>query len=469
MEVRRIPMQVILWVAGVATLLVIAPNAWLLGVSWHDQQRIFQGATLFMTLFLWGWRMLPPHDLAAGQVRMLAAIFVLGAVSVLRASIPLAWSALEWGWWLALWALLECVAAMSLRAGRLVTLRIAGGMLAGFSLIYGIKLLAGLIAVYMQHIPMNSRELIDGFSNSRFFGQYATLVWPLLVALSADDAIPSRWRRLMTMSAALLMLAILVSQTRGTFYGLAAGLLLAVCLGVGREWWKQVAVAGMAGGGLYLGLILMPGLLGWVDISGMEMRLDYLGLSGRQFLWERAFSLMKQHPWFGVGPMGFVAQHSHWGAHPHSSILQIAVEWGIPVLLLILFVVTKAMVTLARAVRARRSDVWGAGLLVALSGSLTQSLVDGVLVMPLSQTALMCCAGLAVAWVHEQKIAPYHMGGNSRWRKFAAAMLAVLLVMTLWHAVSVPGNGLIAQDVCNERAGGQLKPRFWECGWVEPN
>lgn len=61
-------------------------------------------------------------------------------------------------------------------------------------------------------------------------------------------------------------------------------------------------------------------------------------------------------------------------------------------------------------------DLWGAGLLVALTGSLTQSLVDGVLVMPLSQTGLMCCAGLAVAWVQSAKPrapSPEPWGGNS--------------------------------------------------------
>lgn len=463
----RIDWILAIWLSALIGVTVVAPNVWI-GGSWHDQERVFQAVLMFASLLLWarlpltdGWRKNMP-------AQMLAGVFLLGMMAVLRALIPLPWAALEWSWWLALWALLESTAAVALRAGRQATLNTAGALLAGFSLVYGLKLLMGLLATYLQDIPLNSRELIDGFSNSRFFGQYATLVWPLLVALSADVSRPRGWRIAMGLASSLLMLAILVSQTRGTFYGLASGLLLAALVRVGQRWWVATATAGLAGGALFAGLILIPGWLGWVDVSRMELRFQDFGLSGREQLWSRAFALIRQHPWLGVGPMGFVLQFSRWGAHPHSSVIQVAVEWGIPAVILLLVIVLKAMATLAREVHARRTDLWGAGLLVALTGSLTQSLVDGVLVMPLSQTGLMCCAGLAVAWVQSAKPrAQSHGAATPRWRQGLALAVSLLLGSSLVHAMTAPGNGLRDQDACVSRAPGPLKPRFWACGWVE--
>ena len=57
--------------------------------------------------------------------------------------------------------------------------------------------------------------------------------------------------------------------------------------------------------------------------------------SVRLILWKQAVNLIKQHPFFGVGPQHFAYYPNEWGAHPHNAVLLFATEWGLPVIHLI--------------------------------------------------------------------------------------------------------------------------------------
>src|SRR5690606_14553016 len=106
------------------------------------------------------------------------------------------------------------------------------------------------------------------------------------------------------------------------------------------------------GVGIYLCLIAIPGGLGLVDTTAVEFRLDEFGLSGRGALWQDALEMLYQNPALGGGPMTFAGLHHRLGSHPHSSVIQLASEWGLVAAILVILLVARGVWIFGRACRA---------------------------------------------------------------------------------------------------------------------
>ena len=456
------------WMMFLAGCIVISPTVLIFASNWHDQQRIFQAFLLVASFIL----LLSSPNLFSRSLRgfwvvVIVCFFLVGIASAARSSYP-SWSWLEVSWFAGGLGLFLCVASLS--ADKFCSSKAwAYRVLTSFGVLYSIKLMLFLASIYSSGAVMNSREMIDGFSNSRFFGQFSTLSFPLMVALAADSKVGYKRFALIACSSAMVF-AMLASQTRGTFYGLLAGLVsLALTAGARGSWFRLFTLAAVLGSFFYLSIVLFPGWMGWVDVSGMEFRLDNFGLSGRAQLWAQAVAMVKENLLLGSGPMVFAAIHHRLGAHPHSSLAQIASEWGLLAVLCGVGLVLRSLWVLAQKVRGTPQDPIGQGLLVALVSSLVQSLVDGVLVMPLSQTMLVVTAGWAYAWVHLHGPVGNGSVGN-KWRlgvtRAVALIVFVVGVSSFYLASQAEGNGFFDRARCLDWTSGVLKPRFWECGWI---
>jgi hypothetical protein len=192
----------------------------------------------------------------------------------------------------------------------------------------------------------------------------------------------------------------------------------------------------------------------------------------RFFIWDNALGLVRQHPWFGVGPMHFAhdAARFRWAAHPHDWVLQIAAEWGLPALLLLCVALFLGMRALVRSRAGMSSIESGNGVLSALlvSGAavLVDGLVSGLIVMPQSQLAIALYLGFAIAWVRMSSAAdqsPRAAGGAIR--------LANVVVLSVALASLVAGTYVDIVDVMhdgtpNAAANRGLRwPRLWEQGF----
>src|SRR5690606_24110120 len=152
-------------------------------------------------------------------------------------------------------------------------------------------------------------------------------------------------------------------------------------------------------------------------------------------------------------------------ANPHNAVLQLAAEWGLPASFLGIACAGIALRRFAIFQRAActRSPL-SVALLCALLGAATQSLVDGVIVMPYTQIFLMVVAGWALGMYWDQvgsdpgrrKISP----------KFYGIAFAGCIGLLAWKVGTDAPRLVERQHAYVVDHGTYLHPRFWQQGWI---
>lgn len=472
------------WTAcAVALYVFLAPNVdFAAALEWHDGQRLAQLGLLsvvLLTLTAPGaatsvavvWSGLPRAIRYA-----LPTAFALGFISSYAAALP-RWALLDWGLLLLLIMLGLSIAAnrraLDERADPLLVLLFfatASAYAVTTCSVYGAMLLVG--PAYGQGFDI--RELYTSFSNVRFFGHVQTMLLPFLL-------LPAMWwgttrvRRLLFWSVPAIwwMLAI-GSGTRGTWAALLIGASAAWLFGgpAGRQWTKWQG-AGL-GAGMLCYAVLVLGIPQLIDLpaSYLHRAGDIISLSLREVLWETALVFVAQHPLLGVGPMHYAYWATEVAAHPHNAVLQWLAEWGVPAGLLLTGVWAVGGISLAAQVRraAEQGDnqarLFRVALLAALAGASAQAMVDGVLVMPVSQVLLALLTGWAIGqW-------PGAAGARVAGRE--ERLLLTLAVLFAAAAVAygvAPEIGQLAERQQAFLAGRDpntiLLPRFWALGWIK--
>lgn len=426
------------------------------GFGWHDQQRIAQlfliiacsVSVFFLPQAAFSWKL---------QV-LLVGLFVLGFASVLLAQWP-TWASQEWARYLGLTLLVFTVCGLTQQSWRreliLWALALVGGVHAfQFLVFYSAAFISGLRV-------LDANLLFSGFSNPRFFGQFQVMLLPVLVLLLVQS-----WQRQMKKVATLLLLVMvfqwcvaIVLGGRGLWLGLLLSHVSLVLLN--RSFWRLLALqatAAVLGCLVYLLLLkLIPYWLGLEPILGDQLRTT---LSGRELLWQWAWDMALVNPWLGAGPMHFAATYNPIAAHPHQVILQWLAEWGFAATVLALVLGAWGVVKGAVFLRHSQADVLDGGLWCAIVGALVLAQVDGVFVMPYTETWLAILIGLALARWRSMPLIP------SRWRVFYL-IAAIPVVLVLGRVLIIQAPTLPA----SERAylmqyGADWAPRFWQQGWI---
>jgi putative inorganic carbon (HCO3(-)) transporter len=448
----------------VAACVFLALNVDFAGnLQWHDGQRLYQLvllAIIVCSLLLPGmarglagsWMLLPPWIRAA-----FLGVFALGFVSSLLAPLP-HWALLEWGllWLLLIMAL--CVAEQRRRFGEVLD-RLLVLLLFATATAYAVSVCVVYVAMlligpeYGQIFDV--RELYVSFSNVRFFGHIQTMVLPFLL-------LPAMWwgttwcRRLVLWSVPALWWMLAVgSGTRGTWIALLVGVIaVAIYGGLAGRRWIRWQLGGLIGGCLCYALFIwmIPQLLER-PVWFLHRTADMVSLSLREVLWATALDFSIQHPWFGVGPMHYAYFADKVAAHPHNAVLQWLAEWGIPAALLL---------TVAHA--GDKVAMVPVALLAALGGASAQAMVDGVLVMPISQTLLVLLCGSAMGM--------YFTRDSVRHSNVQCVLLVFMTVFAAAVVVRgvIPDIGRIAERekayLATQPPDTPLFPRFWTLGWI---
>jgi putative inorganic carbon (HCO3(-)) transporter len=444
--------------------------------NWHDQQRIAEEIFLVLLLPIWLLKQtrLGQKNQSKQAIPQYAAngfmLFgTLGLASALLAQYLL-WALLEWSLILSLLISMLFIAHLRMDAGERFD-RVVLGIFAAACLTYFEGFSAAYFATLMGD-PLNAWELFHGFSNVRFFGQFQSMTLPLLALLVYYSKSTLQRTTSFALLACWWMLAF-VSGTRGTWLGM---LVAAVLIGLtrwrtGRTWLRLQATASAIGLGLYA--LLFYAVPYWTgNVEQLINRLpDITGLSKREVIWEQAWKIIKQHPLLGVGPMHFAAVPNMVGAHPHNSILQLAAEWGIPAMLLLVGFAVYGLIRFSAAIHRQsfsldRPPMLQIALFAALVAASTQSLVDGVIVMPYTQTVLMLIAGWALG-VHLSATATLHTRQLPTATMVMLTVTATLLLSTMVY-VTLPQIPELKkrEDAYISQHGGHLLPRFWRQGWI---
>lgn len=474
---RQLPAVLIV----LAAFVFLAPNIYFAAdLQWHDSQRLAQlllfAVVLLTFLIPRVWReVLETWKFFPRTVRgALSVAFILGFVSSIQAPLP-RWALLEWSWFWLLIVLMLSVAGQFRRFGEKAEVALVVLILAtatAYATSAGVVYVSMLLFAQDYGQVFDIRELYVSFSNMRFFGHIQTMLLPFLL-------LPAMWwgGNRIRLAALLVVpgiwwILVVASGTRGTWVALFLGL-LAVALysgAAGRRWIKW-QIGGLVGGLFFYWLFILsvPKWLGqpaWLLHRAGEI----MTLSLRDVLWRDALTFTADHPLLGVGPMHYAYSATAVGAHPHNALLQWAAEWGMPSAFLFFGVCAFAGLAYAKYVRnqsglqSARSAMMRTAMLAALVGAAAQSMVDGLLVMPVSQTILAGLAGCAVAMTYASQEAANNVR-QSVWM----ALVTIFAALAVAYGVAPEITRIPERErayLSSSPPDTQLLPRFWTHGLI---
>lgn len=442
---------------------------------WHDRQRIGQVVLLLLlaagAATIWRGALFNALGNLPRPVRWALGIgFALGGVSVGLSEFP-RFAGLEWATLLLLLGLALVLADQARLGGRHFDVW-ATRLLVVVSGVIVLRIMMGYLAAMSQGVQLDSIALFTSvFSNRRVFGQVASMAIPLLAypLLAGSGTRAQRWCVFVLL--AVWWMLVIGSGTRGTWMALAvAAAVLAsfawrACVG-----WLRIQVAALGVGALLFWILfaLLPVWLG--QDATLENRLSNIeSLSGRSELWAMAWAQIQAHPWLGIGPMHLAAIPMKFGAHPHNAVLQLAAEWGVPAALALLVPAVFGVQRLLARLRHQQQASPNL-LLVCLAASLlaagTQSMVDGVIVMPYTQIWVALVVGWAMGVYFRGVAVSTSIVADSRMRLVMPGLSLFAIALLL--------NGIFpevlyraqATQAFLEAGNNSIPPRYWMVGRI---
>lgn len=432
--------------------------------AWHNEQRAVQVILLSATAILgvaWYHEALTPRSRTGFLLWTMAS---LGALSSLQAEfVRAAFTEVSLHVLLAVLTVVTAAAVQADRERISVWARRACVLL-------GAVHVAGIAARYAAMLALERAPNIDvlllGYANPRFPTALYALLMPMIAMFVLDTCERTAFRRVAWAVLALLWCISLALGTRAIWFAYALALpLMSAVVGWRRTLPGARVLGATALAGVLAYLLLFIALPAWLGLGdALPSQVDHLSsVSDRALLWRQSLSAIEAHPWLGVGPMNLAGQGDSFASHPHDWILQVGAEWGVPALLLLVWILFR----LARDVR--RSVVTSPGINLGLLGPLAATavglcygLVDGNLVMPVSQTVFALVAGLLCGNVSVMT------SKTSPRRSFARLALAAVLasvVFLLGYVVdTLPGQSDAEKTWRQTSRYPFLAPRFWQQG-----
>ena len=131
------------------------------------------------------------------------------------------------------------------------------------------------------------------------------------------------------------------------------------------------------------------------------------------------------------------AWYSNTSAHPHNSVLQAMAEWGLPAALLILSMAGYGLYCWLKRINYNKlqSDTkfnssLGIVLFFTLITNAAYSLVDGVIVMPISQVMMFTFIGLMIGYYNDG-----HLAEDNKKTLFKPILASIILITLVWSTL----------------------------------
>lgn len=439
--------------------------------GWYNQQRFGQLLVAFFASFFLTAKTIEGL-VPASAVRLLLAFFLVGLLSSFFSEYQI-WALAEVSVWCGL-VLLGFFSASVMQRSPERTSRVVVFIVASLS---GVLVLrgGGLMALNMA-----SGQAVDfvgsvsvGFSNPRFFGQVFAIFIPLVAAPAAMGMVRGRMYLCLFLLTAAMWLVLLLSGTRGALFGLVVGFLFVIrWVRCEPRWpWFHLFAAGVGVVSWFVVSVALPFIINAQD-GGGSIGVLRSGLSGRDRLWLAAVHMALDHPLFGGGPMHLAAHIVGPGSHPHQALLQIIAEWGVTAFIICVVLTWRGLRRVRQLVSGGVDQGFSGAMRIALLYSLVsaigQSMVDGVLVVPYTQTWLALCVGWLVGLGGGQPTC----ATQRNWIVVLFFGLICALTFFILFFVQLSGHPIgVGRQLQSSEAAGRsefLRPRFWEDGAIAP-
>ncbi len=447
--------------------------------SWHNEQRVIEVILLVLTM-LWFGVAAPDADFRRRLPRLHWSgytVFTLGAISAWRGQYREA-ALTELALLLLLLVLVLTAAAVvatdPARAKRFIRW---GAVLLLATYVAGVA--CQYAAAFSIQQPLSPDVLLLGYANPRFPSALHALLIPFAVSLALDPSEHRAWRVASWVVLCLTWAINLALGTRAIWFAYAVTYaMLFAMVGRQRIWPSARATLCTALAGVALYLLLFRFLPLWTGIGEnfSQRSLDKLIWgSNRELLIRSSLEAVRSAPWLGLGPMQFAAIPHVWAAHPHNWILQLASEWGLPATVLALWGIFGL---LRRALASARSSAPADknGVLAATTASLVAlayGLVDGNLVMPISQVAAAICFGALLGAAPARPVGFTRPPGPMSVRllrllptPLLSAVLIGAAVQLSWFTAKTVTQATAQEATERIFPTHALWPRFWSDGFL---
>jgi O-antigen ligase len=229
------------------------------------------------------------------------------------------------------------------------------------------------------------------FEQPNPYAGYLGLTFPLAAGLvvaavaTVGKRVTGWWLVWAAGTGALMLIAIVMSWSRGAWLGVAAAAVSMFAAAAARR--GRVALLGalfafilvyaLIGGGLSLApssivqrfADFLP-YLGVADVRGVEVTDANFAVLERMAHWQSALEMWKDHPWLGVGIGNYESVYAQYAlplwalplGHAHNYYLNVAAEAGFLGLVAYLFLWGAALLVSWRATRRATGWYWGVAL-----------------------------------------------------------------------------------------------------------
>lgn len=211
-------------------------------------------------------------------------------------------------------------------------------------------------------------------------------------------------RRAAQAAAIVCLFGLVLTRSHGAMLATALGLVAWATMDR-AAWWPQRRVwAGAGALGLLLTIFLAPKWL-----IGLPHRLWSLfgtGAADPSFVWrlhilQWTWAMVRDHPWWGVGPGAFPVALTHYqripyvsGENPHNLYLELAAEFGLPAAILAMLALGRLFFRMGAAIRRTAVDHPIHGRLVVLLATLVAFAVHSAMDLDWSFPAIAITAAI---------------------------------------------------------------------------
>jgi hypothetical protein len=155
--------------------------------------------------------------------------------------------------------------------------------------------------------------------------------------------------------------------------------------------------------------------------------------------------------------------HTSSSAHPHNSVLQAMAEWGLPATLILLaiscygiFCWLKRFNIASLQTETKLNSNLAITLFFTLITNAAYSLVDGVIVMPISQVMMFTFIGLMLGFYNKERL--NHVERKSAFSPLLACIILITLICSALPEILQSANGNEKEFSMGYTA---LGPRIW--------
>ncbi|MDR0214755.1 MAG: O-antigen ligase family protein [Comamonas sp.] len=320
------------------------------------------------------------------------------------------------------------------------------------------------ISSFFIHDVFDVWQFINGFSNPRFFGQFLTLLLPVLLAPVLQK---NRWSKVFFILSCMVCFMLVASGTRGALLGIGSVITVYAFLNkLSRNWvLLMLKIACIAFLMQYILIGLLPAYF-QMTVQNDAFDRKLAGLSARELLWEKSLSMVIERPFFGFGPMHFANMPDVIANHPHQLFLQILSEWGVLFFLIFLYFLLRVIYSIVKElilfekIKDENYKIIYICLSASILASLMQSMVDGVFVMPYTEIIFVFIgAWLTAVYYGEGKCSVDGPLFFSGWILNIIFIFSACILMYSFIEKSPTYVGKSKENYYKN--DGFLKPRFW--------